>query len=101
MSDSLHSPFAIEALIAARLQDLKLTPVELVRRDGYKNVSKGLRRLEALREGHFERADWLIQHLPQALQVPAETVQNAVDDTRNYLHDVRRLGGHHSCLTPL
>ena len=41
MSDSQHSPLAIEALIAGRLRDLKLTPVELISRCDYTNVSKG------------------------------------------------------------
>ena len=53
MSDSQQSPLAIEALIAGRLQDLKLTPVELVRRCGYKNLSKGLRRLAGRSRGLF------------------------------------------------
>ena len=42
MSDAQQSPLAIEALISDRLQDLKLTPVELVRRCGYKKLLKGL-----------------------------------------------------------
>jgi len=37
MSEAQQLALAIEALIAGRLQDLKLTPVELVRRCGYKN----------------------------------------------------------------
>ena len=54
MSDAQQSPLAIEALISDRLQDLKLTPVELVRRCRYKNLSKGLRRLAGVRAGHFD-----------------------------------------------
>ena len=87
MSDAQQSPLAIEALIAGRLQDLKLTPVELVRRCGYKNLSKGLRRLEGVREGYFDGQEWLLHALPDALGVPPEKVQQAVEDTRRYLHE--------------
>ena len=67
MSEAQQSALAIEALIACRLQELKLTPVELVRRCGYKNLSKGLRRLEGVREGYFDGQEWLLQGLPDAL----------------------------------
>ena len=87
MSDSQQSPLAIEVLIAGRLQDLKLTPVELVRRCGYKNLSKGLRRLAGLRAGYFDGQDYILQGLPDALGVPPEKVQQAVEDTQRYLHE--------------
>ena len=41
----------IKTLITGRCNDLALRPVELVRRCGYKNISKGLRRLEQLCQG--------------------------------------------------
>ena len=62
MSEAQQLPLAIEALIAGRLQELKLTPVELVRRCGYKNLSKGLRRLEGVREGYFGGQDGFFKH---------------------------------------
>ena len=87
MSQSQQSPLAIEALIADRLRDLKLTPVELVRRCGYKNLSKGLRRLAGVRAGYFDGQDYLLRGLPDALAVPPEKVQEAVKDTQRYLHE--------------
>ena len=36
----------IETLVSSRCKELGLRPVELIRRCGYKNASKGLRRLE-------------------------------------------------------
>ena len=87
MSESQQSPLAIEALISDRLQDLKLTPVELVRRCGYKNLSKGLRRLAGARAGYFDGQAWLLHALPDALGVPPEKVQQAVEDTRRYLYE--------------
>ena len=87
MSDSQHSPLGIEVLIAGRLAELKLTPVELVRRCNYKNISKGLRRLEGVREGYFDGQEHLLRGLPDALGVPPQKVQEAVEDTQRYLHE--------------
>ena len=42
---------AIQLLITSRCRELRLGRAELVRRCGYKNVSKGLRRLEQLYVG--------------------------------------------------
>jgi hypothetical protein len=61
--------------------------VELIRRCGYKNIPKGLRRLEDLRGGEFQNTRGLISGLPQALDVPAELVQKAIDDTTRQRHE--------------
>ena len=82
-----QSPLAIEALITGRLRELKLSPVELVRRSGYKNVDKGLRRLDAVRAGYFDGQEHLLRGLPDALRVLPEKVQEAIEDTRRYLHE--------------
>ena len=87
MSEAQPSQLAIEALIAGRLRDLELTSVELVRRCGYKNLSKGLRRLAGVRAGYFDGQDYLLRGLPDALAVPPEKVQQAVEDTQRYLHE--------------
>ena len=87
MSQSQQPELAIEALISGRLQDLKLSPVELIRRCGYKNLSKGLRRLAGVRAGYFDGQVWLLHALPDALGVPPEKAQQAVEDTQRYLHE--------------
>jgi hypothetical protein len=42
-------------LIRQRSQELGLSRSELVRRCGYKNISKGLRRLDEVYAGDFEK----------------------------------------------
>jgi hypothetical protein len=81
------SGLPIDELISSRCNELDIGPVELIRRCGYKNLAKGLRRLEDLRRGEFERTKGLISGLPQALQLPAEVVQKAVEDTTRQLHE--------------
>jgi hypothetical protein len=81
------SDVPIDELISSRCNELDIGPVELVRRCGYKNLAKGLRRLEELRAGEFVSTRGLISGLPQALDVPAEVVQKAVDDTTRQLRE--------------
>ena len=69
------SNLPINDLISSRCNELDIGPVELVRRCGYKNLAKGLRRLEQLRGGEFKSTRGLIGALPQALGVPAEVVR--------------------------
>ena len=80
-----HLP--IQVLISSRCSELGLRPVEVVRRCRYKNVSKGLRRLEDIRRGVFAGTDTLIRALPDALEVPADVVQRAVEETKQRLLD--------------
>jgi hypothetical protein len=77
----------IDELISSRCLELDVGPVELVRRCGYKNIAKGLRRLEQLHRGEVKSTRGLISGLPQALDLPAEVVQKAVDDTTKQLHE--------------
>jgi hypothetical protein len=81
------SNLPIDELISSRCNELDIGPVELVRRCGYKNLANGLRRLEDLRGGEFESARGLISSLPEALDVPAEVVQKAIDDTTRQLQE--------------
>ena len=64
MSDDL---LPIKTLISNRCDDLSLRPSELVRRCGYKNISKGLRRLESVQQGCFKGNEALIQALPSCI----------------------------------
>src|SRR5947207_6237899 len=73
--------FPINLLIEDRRRALGLTRRELVTRAGYRNVAKGLRRLDELLAGKFHTARGLLDRLPTALDVPAETVNGAVAAT--------------------
>lgn len=75
----------IESLIRTRSDQLGLTPTDLVRRTGYSNVAKGLRRLNELYSGHFDSARGLIERLPTALDLPEATVQQAVAESRKQI----------------
>ena len=77
----------IQALISSRCSELGLRPVEVVRRCGYKNVSKGLRRLEDIFRGCFAGTDTLIRGLPVALEVSVDVVKRAVENTQRQLLD--------------
>jgi hypothetical protein len=78
---------AIAALIRDRCEELGLSSLELVRRCGYQNVSKGLRRLEQLRAGNFTRTVGLIRALPVALEAPVEMVEEAIEQSQQYLRE--------------
>jgi hypothetical protein len=80
---------SIQVLISSRCHELGLRPVEVVRRCGYRNVSKGLRRLEDISRGCFAGTDTLIRGLPVALEVPADVVQQAVEDTKRQIFEAR------------
>ena len=77
----------IAALICCRSEELDLSAVELVRRCGYKNVSKGLRRLDQLCQGDFDKATTLIENLSSALDVTPDVVKQAVEQSQQELQD--------------
>ena len=87
MSETQQRTYAIEALVRRRCDELGLTQPELIRRCGYQNVSKGLRRLEQLRASDFKKSAGLIDKLPAALEVPVEVIKRAVEKSRQYLRD--------------
>lgn len=82
-----QSSLPIAVLIRDRCRDLALTPADLIRRTGYKNVSKGLRLLERLCTGTVSRCQGLIPLLPAALQVGDETLRHAIEDTQRQLKE--------------
>lgn len=73
--------FAIASLIADR-RPLGVSRAELVRRLGYRNIAKGLRRLDALCAGEFRLTKDLIRALPAALDVSELVVESAVEELR-------------------
>ena len=71
----------LAALVANRCRELGLRRSEVAARCGYKNISKGLRRLEQVLAGDFERADALLHGLPEALDLSPAIIEEAVDKT--------------------
>lgn len=80
---------SIEILVRERCRELSLSPAELIRRCGYINVSRGLRRLDQLRNGDFERSAGLLDLLPKGLGVPAELVKQAVETSKREIAEAR------------
>jgi hypothetical protein len=87
MPETQHETLAIQALVSRRCNDLGLNHKKLIRRCGYKNISKGLRRLEQLFAGDFKRGAGLIAMLPAALEVPVDVIKQVVAETQRYLRE--------------
>ena len=68
-------------LIRSRMTELGLSRGEFAKRLGYKNIAKGIRRIDALCEGDIEGTKQFLDVLPQALETSAETVKRALDQT--------------------
>jgi hypothetical protein len=71
----MKSDLAIAALIRSRMTELGLSRGEFAKRLGYKNIAKGIRRIDV--EGTKQFSDML----PQALETSAETVKIALEQT--------------------
>ncbi len=79
--------FAIGGLVSNRCRELGLDRAGLIRRTGYKNVAKGLRRLDDLFAGELERTNDLIRALPDALHIPGHADETAVAETRHQIKE--------------
>src|SRR5450759_1956587 len=77
----MKSGLAIATLIRSRLTELGLSRGEFVKRLGYKNIAKGIRRIDVLCEGNIEGTKQFMDVLPQALETSAEIVTLALDQT--------------------
>jgi hypothetical protein len=77
----MKSDLAIAALIRSRMLELGLSRGEFVKRLGYKNIAKGIRRIDALCEGDIKGTKQFLDMLTQALETSAETVKRALDQT--------------------
>jgi hypothetical protein len=77
----MKSDLAIATLIRSRMTELGLSRGEFVKRLGYKNIAKGIRRIDALCEGDLEGTKQFMDVLPQALETSAEIVTLALDQT--------------------
>ena len=77
----MKSDLAIATLIRSRMTELGVSRGEFAKRLGYKNIAKGIRRIDALCEGGIEGTKHFLDALPQALETSAETVKRALDQT--------------------
>jgi hypothetical protein len=82
---------AIEALILGRRKILGLSRVDLVRRAGFKNVAKGLRRLDELCAGELKTTASLIVGLPAALELPPDVITDTIRQTMHQLDEAARI----------
>lgn len=73
---------AISFLINTRSHTLGISRSELATRCGFKNIVKGLRRLDQVCAGDFARIDNLLSNLPDALSLEPHVVQAAIVATR-------------------
>ena len=67
----------IATLIRSRMTELGLSRGN-AKRLGYKNVAKGIRRIDGLCEGDIEGTKQFLDVLPRALETSAETVKRAL-----------------------
>ena len=74
----MKSDLAIAALIRSRMAELGLSRGELAKQLGYKNIAKGIRRIDILCDGDLEGTKQFLDVLPQALETSAETVKLAL-----------------------
>jgi hypothetical protein len=77
----MKSDLAIAALFRSRMTELGLSRGEFAKRLGYKNIAKGIRRIDVLCGGDVEGTKQFLDALPQALETSAETVKRALDQT--------------------
>jgi hypothetical protein len=77
----MKSDLAIAILIRSRMIELGLSRGEFAKRLGYKNLAKGIRRIDVFCEGGIEGTKQFLDVLPQALETSAETVKRALDQT--------------------
>jgi hypothetical protein len=78
---------AIQILINDRCQELGLSRSELIRRCGYRNITKGIRRLDELYEGDLQRTTSLLSGLAIALELSPDVVQRALNETHQQLEE--------------
>lgn len=88
--DSSIQKLELDRLVGCRMAELGLRPSVLVRRWGYTNTSKGMRRLGQLRAGKFLPDERGITALAQALGVPVEDLRKSIEATQEQLEGARK-----------
>ena len=78
-----NSRLPIRDLVETRLKGLGIRPGTLARRCGYKNLAKGIRRIEAMSCGDLDAPStrMMLKALPVALEVDEGVVEAAVHET--------------------
>jgi hypothetical protein len=76
-------------LIYRRLRELGLRPAALAARLGYKNLSKGCRRIDEICQGDLARKERIVACLPAALELRDDVVEVAVEETRDQIERAR------------
>jgi hypothetical protein len=82
-----EATLAIQVLIEGRSLELGLSRSELVRRCGYNNITKGIRRLDELYAGDLQRTTSLLSGLAIALELSLDVVQRALNETHQQLEE--------------
>jgi hypothetical protein len=72
-------------LISTRQRELGITTAEIARRVGYRNIGKGVRRIDELCRGDFRAAPFIVGALPHALELPEDDVRQAIHATNDEL----------------
>jgi hypothetical protein len=72
-------------LISTRRRELGVTTAEIARRVGYRNIGKGVRRIDELCQGDFRAAPFIVGALPRALELPEDDVKRAIQATEDEL----------------
>jgi hypothetical protein len=88
----MFNRYPIHELIENRREELRVRRSELALRCGYKNISKGLRRIGSVCEGDFysEASKKVLDALPAALEVENAVVKAAISDTANIIAEAER-----------
>ncbi len=100
----IRTPLA--TLIETRMQQLGLDRPALGLRLGYRNPAKAAGRVYALCDGHITstKSKIALHRLPEAIEVPAQVVETAVNATLSFLAELKRdvryhpKTGHASCV---
>jgi hypothetical protein len=77
----------VSTLIADRCDELGLTRADLIRRAGYANMARGLRRLQALMNGDLDASKGLLAKLPKGLNLPPEMIAKAVEGSSRQIRE--------------
>jgi hypothetical protein len=80
----------IGLLISTRQRELGITTAEIARRVGYRNIGKGVRRINELCQGDFRAAEFIVSALPHALELPEDDVTRAIRATEDELDERER-----------
>jgi hypothetical protein len=80
---------ALYELIETRCAERQLSRKAFITAVGFANTSKGLRRLDELRDFHFLGAQFIIDQLPRVLEVDRAEVDAAVNATHEAMRQER------------